>query len=73
MGAEYVLRWLAVGTHRWEQFIRPSELIAWGEVAGLETVSIEGLSYNIFSRHWEQTKDVSVNYFLTMKKPLTDV
>ena len=36
VGAEYVLRWLAPGTHRWEQFVTPDELAAALRAAGLE-------------------------------------
>ena len=28
IGAEYVLRWLPIGTHEWEKFITPDELIS---------------------------------------------
>ena len=27
VGAEYILRWLPIGTHEWEKFVKPDELI----------------------------------------------
>ena len=30
VGAEYILRWLPIGTHEWEKFIEPYKLIKYG-------------------------------------------
>jgi 2-polyprenyl-6-hydroxyphenyl methylase / 3-demethylubiquinone-9 3-methyltransferase len=68
LGAEYVLNMLPKGTHRYDRFIRPSELVAWLEKAGLTVKHIKGLHYHPFDKTFSLTKDVSVNYLLHCKK-----
>lgn len=62
LGAEYVLRLLPRGTHRYAQFIRPSELGAWLRAAGAELRELHGLAYDPFGRSARIVADVSVNY-----------
>ena len=65
VGAEYVLRWLPVGTHRWEQFVTPDELAAALRAAGLKVKRRQGLAYDPLRREWRLSKDMAVNYFMT--------
>ncbi len=69
VGAEYVLRWLEPGTHRWEQFVTPEELALAAREAGLKVVERKGVSYDPFRRTWRLSDDLSVNYQLAAKKP----
>lgn len=62
VGAEYVMRWLPVGTHQWNRFVRPSELAAALRPHGLTITSMDGLSYQPIQQRWRLTKDLSVNY-----------
>jgi 2-polyprenyl-6-hydroxyphenyl methylase/3-demethylubiquinone-9 3-methyltransferase len=62
LGAEYVLGLLPKGTHRYERFIRPSELAAWLRRAGLDLEETAGMGYNPLTRQYFLTTDVSVNY-----------
>lgn len=62
VGAEYVLRWLPVGTHQWNRFVRPSELAAALRPHGLTVTAMEGLSFQPIQQRWRLTKDLSVNY-----------
>jgi 2-polyprenyl-6-hydroxyphenyl methylase / 3-demethylubiquinone-9 3-methyltransferase len=64
VGAEYVLRWLAPGTHRWEQFVTPHELAAALRAAGFRVKRREGLVYDPLRREWRLSRDLSVNYFM---------
>lgn len=64
VGAEYVLRWLPEGTHRWEQFVTPDELAAALRAAGLNVKRRQGLSYDPLRREWRLSQDIAVNYFL---------
>ena len=68
LGAEYILRWLPIGTHDWEKFLSPENLkniaIKNSLVAG-ETV---GMKYNLFSNKWSKSIDTSVNYISTFLK-----
>ena len=68
VGAEYVLNLLPKGTHEYEKFIRPSELLGMARQAGLELQATQGLQYNPITRRYWLNQDVSVNYMLAMRK-----
>ena len=65
VGAEYVLRWLPRGTHRWDKFVTPNELEIAMERAGLRSVDERGVIYNVFADTWQLSSDMDVNYLLT--------
>lgn len=68
IGAEYVLRWLPRGTHDWNKFLRPSELILPLENLGFQTYDLQGMVFHPISRNWSLTsKDMDVNYLLVAK------
>jgi 2-polyprenyl-6-hydroxyphenyl methylase/3-demethylubiquinone-9 3-methyltransferase len=64
VGAEYVLRWLPKGTHRWEQFVTPLELTGALRRAGFVPTTRRGMVYDPLRRSWKLDEDMSVNYFL---------
>lgn len=69
LGAEYILRMLARGTHDYKKFIRPSELAKWMRDAGLELQSTSGLTYNPLTKRYALNEhDVSVNYLVHAKR-----
>ena len=68
LGAEYILRWLPVGTHNWEKFIEPSKLIKFGENNSLKLEKIDGMIFNPVFKEWKISKDKSVNYIAKFKK-----
>lgn len=67
--AEYLLRVLPIGTHRWSQFVRPEELAAAAQGAGLRPLQRLGMRYLplLHRAHW--TRDLSVNYLLSFERP----
>lgn len=69
VGAEHVARLLPRGTHRYDRFIRPSELSAWLREAGLVVEDIVGLHYNPITRSVMLGGNVQVNYLLHASKP----
>ena len=69
VGAEYLLRLLPRGTHRYDKFINPSELARHARQAGLQAVSSEGLHYNPLTRTYRLGSGVDVNYLLALRKP----
>ena len=69
VGAEYVLRWLEPGTHRWEQFVTPLELTGFARAAGLRRLSLRGMVYDPFRRDWRLSSDMGVNYLFAATKP----
>jgi 2-polyprenyl-6-hydroxyphenyl methylase / 3-demethylubiquinone-9 3-methyltransferase len=64
VGAEYLLRWLPIGTHDWRRFIAPRELAAMLRQAGLRVTDIAGLTVDPLSGRWTTGRDLSVNYLL---------
>ncbi len=68
IGAEYILRLLPKGTHEYTKFIKPSELVAFTRQAGLEMISIKGMSYNPFTQVYSLGEDVDVNYMIAVNK-----
>jgi 2-polyprenyl-6-hydroxyphenyl methylase/3-demethylubiquinone-9 3-methyltransferase len=62
VGAEYVLRWLPRGTHRWSLFRRPDELRARLGAGGLRVVSESGVRVNPFTRGFALRSGLAVNY-----------
>jgi 2-polyprenyl-6-hydroxyphenyl methylase/3-demethylubiquinone-9 3-methyltransferase len=68
VGAEYILRWLPIGTHDWNKFIKPEELEKKITDLNFSVVDLAGLSFNPFFQEWKKTKDLSVNYILVAQK-----
>ena len=68
IGAEYILRWLPIGTHDWNKFFKPDELKNKIEKLNIETLDLSGLEFNPLKRSWKRSKNVSVNYILTSCK-----
>ena len=68
IGAEYILRWLPIGTHDWNKFLNPEVLEAKINKLNFSTVDVTGLSFNPLLKSWKQNKDLSVNYIITSKK-----
>ena len=62
IGAEYFLRWLPIGTHDWEKFVKPDDLISILRKNNLKIDSLDGMKFNIMSNEWKISSDKSVNY-----------
>jgi 2-polyprenyl-6-hydroxyphenyl methylase/3-demethylubiquinone-9 3-methyltransferase len=68
VGAEYVLRWLPIGTHDWNMFVKPDELIKICKQNSLVLDETFGVKYNIISNEWSLSSDDDVNYMARFKK-----
>ena len=68
VGAEYILRWLPIGTHDWNMFVKPDDLIKICKKNSLHLDEILGVKYNILSRDWYLSKNDDVNYLARFKK-----
>jgi len=64
LGAEYIMNMLPKGTHDYQRFIRPSELATWCRQAELNVDDISGLSYKPFSKTFQLSDDVKINYLM---------
>ena len=62
VGAEYILRWLPIGTHEWEKFIKPNDLIDILKKNRFKLDQIDGMKFNLLMDKWNISKDKSVNY-----------
>jgi len=68
IGAEYILRWLPIGTHDWNKFLTPNELELVANKKELITDEIIGMKFNPFNQKWNISSDTSVNYVATFLK-----
>ena len=68
IGAEYILRWLPIGTHDWNKFLKPEELENYLTKEKLITQDISGLKFNPFTKRWKKSADLSVNYIICSLK-----
>ena len=62
IGAEYILRWLPIGTHEWEKFVNPKDLEKILLKNKLSLNKLDGMKFNIIKDEWNISKDYSVNY-----------
>ncbi|NUF49736.1 bifunctional 2-polyprenyl-6-hydroxyphenol methylase/3-demethylubiquinol 3-O-methyltransferase UbiG [Gilliamella sp. ESL0250] len=67
-GAEYIARLVPKGTHDFNRFIRPSELMSWIELARLNVKDIIGMEYHLFKNEFKLGTNVDVNYIITAQK-----
>ena len=68
IGAEYILRWLPIGTHDWNKFVKPEELQEKLSERKFETNNIKGLGFNPIFNKWKKTDNLSVNYIICSSK-----
>ena len=68
VGAEYILNWLPIGTHDWEKFVRPEDLISIAKNYKLNLKDLSGLNFNPLIDRWNLTSDNSINYIANFKK-----
>ena len=62
VGAEYILRWLPIGTHEWEKFLKPEDLISIQKKNNLKLDKLNGMNFNFLKDKWSVGDDKSVNY-----------
>ena len=62
VGAEYLLRWLPIGTHEWDKFVKPDDLKKILIKYGLSINKLDGMIFNILKDEWNISTDLSVNY-----------
>ena len=68
VGAEYILRWLPIGTHDWNKFIKPEELEKKLSSANFSTIDVKGLEFNPLFNKWKKSDNLSVNYIICSKR-----
>ncbi len=68
IGAEYILRWLPMGTHDWNKFVKPLELTKLCKTHSLKLEGLDGVKFNPILNEWKISRDNSVNYITKFKK-----
>ena len=68
IGAEYILKWLPIGTHDWEKFVKPDDLIKVSKKNDLSLKKMDGMKFNILDDSWKISDDTSINYITKFKK-----
>ena len=68
VGAEYILKWLPVGTHDWKKFIKPEELEKMLYEKNFSTIDICGLEFNPLIQKWKRSNNLYVNYIICSTK-----
>lgn len=67
LGAEYLTGMVPVGTHDWQKFIEPAQLIEIFSIYGLSPLKLNGISYSMLNRDWELSENKNVNYIIAFK------
>ena len=68
IGAEYILRWLPVGAHDWNKFLKPDEI---RDFLAEEPVVVDGpygVVFNPLTGRWTESADTDVNYMMTVAR-----
>ena len=68
VGAEYILKWLPIGTHDWNKFIKPDELIKITKINNLKLEKLDGMNFDLLTSEWNLSSNNSVNYIAKFKK-----
>ena len=68
IGAEYILKWLPIGTHDWSKFLKPGDLIQICKNNSLNLNSLVGVKFDILKNEWTVSEDSSVNYLAQFSK-----
>ena len=68
IGAEYILKWLPIGTHDWGKFVKPESLIKICKKNSLNLKKIDGMKFNPIFDQWSISSDKSINYISKFEK-----
>ena len=68
IGAEYILKWLPIGTHDWNKFLKPGDLINICKNNSLILDNLIGVKFDILKNEWIVSQDSSVNYLAQFSK-----
>ena len=66
--AEYILNWIPIGTHEFEKFIKPKEIVDFLELKKIKIKKIKGMEFNPIFNNWVLSNNTNINYFIVGKK-----
>ena len=56
------MKWLPIGTHEWEKFVKPDDLVNLLKKYDFRLENLDGMKFNIFNNEWNLSSDKSINY-----------
>ncbi len=62
VGAEYILRWLPIGTHEWDKFLKPEDLVSILKKNDFNLDKLDGMKFDLIRNKWNISDDKSINY-----------
>jgi 2-polyprenyl-6-hydroxyphenyl methylase / 3-demethylubiquinone-9 3-methyltransferase len=65
--AENLLRWVPRGTHDWNRFVTPDELMGFATATGLTQLDRTGVVFDPIRRDWRLSADTAVNYWAAFR------
>jgi 2-polyprenyl-6-hydroxyphenyl methylase / 3-demethylubiquinone-9 3-methyltransferase len=68
VGAEYIMKWLPIGTHEWDKFVKPDDLIKISKKNDLRLQKLDGMKFDLLNDKWSLANDDSINYIAIFKK-----
>ena len=68
LGAEYIMRYLPVGTHDWKMFVKPEELAGWVATEHFKLVDETGMKLNPLTGIWRLSDSLAVNYIQVYRR-----
>ena len=68
VGAEYIMKWLPIGTHEWDKFVKPDDLIKISKKNDLRLQKLDGMKFDLLNDKWSLANDNSINYIAIFKK-----
>ncbi len=68
VAAERILGWLPPGSHDWQRFVRPAEMVRLLRRQGLTVADMTGMVYNPLAGGWTTSLNLSVNYIVHARK-----
>jgi 2-polyprenyl-6-hydroxyphenyl methylase/3-demethylubiquinone-9 3-methyltransferase len=68
VGAEYIMKWLPIGTHEWDKFVKPDDLIKISKKNDLRLQKLDGMKFDLLNDKWSLVNDNSINYIAIFKK-----
>ena len=69
VAAERILGWLPAGSHDWQRFVRPAEMVRLLRRHGLAVADMQGMVYNPLAGGWTTSRNLAVNYIVHARKP----
>lgn len=72
VAAEYILGIVPKGTHDWNKFVHPMNLVKEANILGLELVDLQGTEYDPIRNKMNYTKGTDITYLIAFRKKVVE-